>query len=66
MLCGGTSSSSPGCTDRAGLTVLVYLYATAFNYLEFGYAAAMSVGLFVVIVIFSFVYMRFLGRNLTD
>jgi len=66
MLCGGTSSSSPGCTDRAGLTVLVYLYATAFNYLEFGYAAAMSVGLFVVILIFSFVYMRFLGRNLTD
>ena len=32
----------------------VYLYDTAFNYLEFGYAAAMSVGLFVVIVIFSF------------
>jgi ABC-type sugar transport system permease subunit len=66
MLCGGTSSSSPGCTDRAGLTVMVHLYATAFSYLEFGYAAAMSVGLFVIIVIFSFVYMRFLGRNLTD
>jgi ABC-type sugar transport system permease subunit len=65
MLCGGTSSSSPGCTDRAGLTVMVNLYATAFTYLEFGYSAAMSVGLFVVIVIFSYIYNRFLGRNLT-
>jgi ABC-type sugar transport system permease subunit len=66
MLAGGTASSSPGGTDRAGLTVMVNLYANAFVYVRFGYAAAMSVGLFVVIVIFSFLYNRFLGKNLTE
>ncbi len=65
MLAGGTSSSSPGGTDRAGLTVMVNLYANAFVYVQFGYAAAMSVALFVVIIIFSFLYNRFLGKNLT-
>lgn len=66
MLAGGTASSSPGGTDRAGLTVVVNLYANAFLYLRFGYAAAMSVALFVIIVLFSYVYNRFLGRNATE
>jgi len=61
MLFGGTASTSPGGTDRSALTVLVYLYSTAFQYVEFGYAAAMSVALFLVIVVFSFLYYRFLG-----
>ncbi len=63
LLAGGTASTSPGGTDRAGLTVLVYMYSQAFQYLEFGYAAAMSVALFVIIVVFSFLYYRFLGRE---
>lgn len=66
MLAGGTASSSPGGTDRAGLTVVVNLYANAFLYLRFGYAATMSVALFVVIVIFSYLYNRFMGRSTTD
>ena len=66
MLTGGPYTSSPGGTDRAGLTVVVMLYNTAFSYVQFGYAAAMSVALFVVIVIFSYIYNRFLGRNLTQ
>jgi ABC-type sugar transport system permease subunit len=63
MLAGGTQTTAPGGTDRAGLTVLVYLYSQAFQFLNFGYAAAMSVALFVVIVLFSFVYYRTVGRE---
>ncbi len=66
MLTGGAFNSSPGGVDHAGLTVVVNLYSTAFNYTQFGYAATMSVALFVVIVIFSYLYNRFLGKNLTD
>jgi ABC-type sugar transport system permease subunit len=66
MLAGGTASSSPGGTDRAGLTVLVNMYANAFIYVRFGYAAAMSVALFIVIVIFSYLYNRYLGQSTTD
>ena len=66
LLCGGTASSSPGCTDQAGLTVIVNLYNTAFNYVQFGYAAAMSVVLFIVIVVFSTFYYRYLGGSATE
>lgn len=66
ILCGGTTTSAPGCTDLAGLTVMVNLYTTAFSYTQFGYAAAMSVVLFVMIAVFSLVYNRFLGGNATD
>ncbi len=63
MLAGGSQSTSPGGTDQAGLTTLVYLYNQAFSYLKFGYASAMSVALFVIIVLFSFVYYRTVGRE---
>lgn len=63
MLCGGPAERSPGCTGRSGMTIMVYLYITAFSYLQFGYAATISVGLFVVTVFFSFVYIRFLGKD---
>jgi len=66
ILCGGTTTSAPGCTNLAGLTVMVNLYNTAFSYTQFGYAAAMSVLLFVMIAIFSVVYNRVLGGNPTD
>jgi cellobiose transport system permease protein len=66
MLAGGTQSSAPGGTDRAGLTAAVLLYWTAFKYTEFGYASAMSFLLFFLIITFSFVYNRFQGRNLTE
>lgn len=68
IIAGGASysSSSPGGTDQAGLTVMVNLYNTAFNYVQFGYAATMSVALFLIIIIFSFLYNRFLGGDATD
>ena len=68
IIAGGAaySSASPGGTDQAGLTVMVNLYNTAFNYGKFGYAAAMSVALFVLIVAFSFVYNRLFGGDATE
>jgi cellobiose transport system permease protein len=66
MLAGGTQSSAPGGTDRAGLTSAVLLYWTAFKYTEFGYASAMAFLLFVLIVTFSFLYNRAQGSSLTE
>lgn len=66
MLAGGTQSSAPGGTDRAGLTAAVLLYWTAFKYTQFGYGSAMSFVLFFLIVVFSFTYNKFQGRNLTE
>ena len=66
MLAGGTQSSAPGGTDRAGLTSMVMLYWTAFKYGQFGYAAAMAFVLFILIVTFSFLYNSWQGRNPTD
>lgn len=62
----GGSSTSPGGTDQAGLTTLMYIYNASFQYVKFGYGSAMSFALFVLIFGFSFFYNRFLGRNLTD
>jgi ABC-type sugar transport system permease subunit len=64
MLTGGPFGSAGG-PDRAGLTVVVNLYQTAFSFTQFGYAAAMSVALFLVIVVFSYFYNRFLGGSAT-
>lgn len=66
MLAGGTQSSAPGGTDRAGLVSMVLIYWTAFKYTQFGYAAAMAFILFVLIVLFSFLYNRWQGGNPTD
>lgn len=66
MLAGGTQSSAPGGTDRAGLVSMVLIYWTAFKYTQFGYASAMAFILFVLIVIFSFLYNRWQGGNPTD
>lgn len=66
MLAGGTQSSAPGGTGRAGLVAQVLLYWTAFKYTQFGYAAAMAFVLFILIVAFSLSYNRWQGRNPTD
>ncbi|MBM4413684.1 MAG: sugar ABC transporter permease [Chloroflexi bacterium] len=71
MLAGGTQSSAPGGTDRAGLTAMMQLYWSAFKYNTgsksgFGYASAMSFILFFIIVIFSYTYNRWRGQNPTE
>jgi cellobiose transport system permease protein len=66
MLAGGTQSSAPGGTDRAGLVAQVMVYWTAFKYTQFGYAAAMAFVMFILILAFSFLYTRWQGRSPTD
>ena len=71
MLAGGTQSSAPGGTDRAGLTAMMQLYWSAFKYNTgsksgFGYASAMSFVLFFIIMIFSYTYNRWRGQNPTE
>jgi cellobiose transport system permease protein len=66
MLAGGTQSSAPGGTGRAGLVSMVLIYWTAFKYTQFGYASAMAFVLFILIVVFSFSYNRWQGRSATD
>lgn len=52
-----------GGTGRAGMTVAIYLYRTAFNWTRMGLAAAMSWLLFLIIMIFTFINYRYLGRG---
>jgi cellobiose transport system permease protein len=66
LLGGGAFAYTPGGTDQAGLTVMVNLYNTAFKYLQFGYASAMAVLTFLIIVGFSIAYYRIWGRGSTD
>ena len=47
-----------GGPQQSGLVLTSYIYKTAFGYREMGYAAAISVVLFVVILIVSFVQKR--------
>ncbi len=66
MLAGGTQSSAPGGTDRAGLVAAVLLYWTAFKYTQFGYASAMAFVLFLLILVFTYMYNRVQGSNPTE
>ncbi|MHB0878831.1 MAG: carbohydrate ABC transporter permease [Anaerolineae bacterium] len=58
---GGLSGSAGGPLDSL-LMYMVYLYAQAFRYFEMGYASAMAVVLFVVIVSLTVVIFRSSGR----
>lgn len=66
MLAGGTQSSTPGGTDRAGMTSMMLIFFTAFKYTQFGYASAMSFMLFALIIIFTIIYNRAQKSNLTE
>jgi cellobiose transport system permease protein len=54
------NSGGPG---REGLTMVLYLYEQAFVQNQFGYGAAIGWGLFVVIVAFSIVNWKLVGRT---
>lgn len=54
------NSGGPG---REGLTMVLYLYEQAFIQNQFGYGAAIGWGLFVIIVAFSLVNWRLVGRT---
>lgn len=56
-------SGGIGGPSNAGLTSMMYLYSSGFRYLKFGYAATISVALFIVIAFFSFAYYKTIGRD---
>ena len=57
---GSMGSGGPG---NSGLTTMMYLYNTGFRYLDFGYSSAISIGLFIIILVFSFVYYKAISRK---
>jgi ABC-type sugar transport system permease subunit len=61
ILTGGNAGLGGGA-NRAGLTIGFYLYQQAFNYFRAGYAAAISVALFVIIVIVAAVQAKLSSR----
>lgn len=63
LLGGGTHAQTMGGIDNAGLTPVIYLYDQAFHFLNFGYSSTVSVALFIVIILFSYIYYRVLGRE---
>ena len=50
-----------GGTDRAGLTMTMYLYQTAFSNLDFGYGAAIGYAIALIIVVISVLQMWIQG-----
>lgn len=49
-------SKTPG---DIGLTIVLYIYRTAFGQFDMGYASAMSVALFVFLMILNALYIKF-------
>ena len=69
MLLGGVAGAGSGTlggAEAGGLTLAMVVYETAFSYGQFGYAAAISVLMFGVLVLLTVVNRRLLFRNLED
>lgn len=56
-------TAGQGGPNNKTLTVVMYLYNTAFQNLNYGYGAAIGYGLFIIIVIFSIITFKFVNRN---
>lgn len=54
-----TFGGNAGGTGNSLLTMVMYMYNTAFRNLDYGYGAAISYGLFVIIIIFSLIFMKY-------
>jgi multiple sugar transport system permease protein len=52
-----------GGPNNSTITVVHYIYRTAFQNLEFGYASAMAMVMFVLLVLASFANLRLFGRS---
>ena len=69
MLLGGVAGAGSGTlggAESGGLTLAMVVYETAFSYGQFGYAAAISVLMFGVLVVLTAVNRRVFFRNLED
>lgn len=52
-----------GGPNNKTLTVVMYLYNTAFQNSNYGYGAAIGYGLFILILVFSIITFKFINRN---
>lgn len=52
-----------GGTDNAGLTLMVYLYREAFEYVHFGYASSIAYVISAFIVFLAILNMKFFGKS---
>lgn len=50
--------SVEGNPDKSILTMVMYMYGTSFKNYNYGYGAAIAYGLFVIVVIFSSIFMK--------
>jgi cellobiose transport system permease protein len=69
MLLGGVAGAGSGTlggAEAGGLTLAMVVYETAFNYGQFGYAAAISVLMFAVLIVLTVVNRRLFFRGLED
>ena len=58
-----TTKGGPGNASRV---IQLYIYDQAFGRSDFGYASAISVVLFVILVVVAFLQIRFLRGNESD
>jgi len=54
-----------GGTNLSGLTLMVYLYREAFEYVHFGYASSIAYVISIFIVLISVINIRFFGKKNT-
>jgi ABC-type sugar transport system permease subunit len=69
MLLGGVAGAGSGTlggAEAGGLTLAMIVYETAFSYGQFGYAAAISVLMFGILVLLTVINRRFFFRSLED
>jgi cellobiose transport system permease protein len=69
MLLGGVAGAGSGTlggAESGGLTLAMVIYETAFNYGQFGYAAAISILMFAVLLILTIFNRRVLFRGAED
>jgi ABC-type sugar transport system permease subunit len=69
MLLGGVAGSGSGTlggAESGGLTLAMMVYETAFNYGQFGYAAAISILMFAVLVMLTVANRRLFFRGAED
>ncbi|MFC5502674.1 carbohydrate ABC transporter permease [Lysinimonas soli] len=60
------SVATKGGPANASLVLQMYIYKKAFGQFDFGYASAMSLALFAILIVITFVQMRLLRANESD
>lgn len=60
------SVTTKGGPANASNVLQMYIYSKAFGQFDFGYASAMSLSLFVILIVITFIQMRLLRANETD